>query len=53
MAFWCIVFMRVLVLGIGIIWLISSSIKYLCIAPHTPAVIVMRELIFQPLFGKL
>ena len=48
MAFWCKIFMRVLMLGFGIIWLISLLIECLCIAPRTPAVIVMRALIFQP-----
>ena len=50
MAFWCIFFMRILILVFGIFSLIGWSMECSCIAPLTPAVMVMRGLIFQPLF---
>ena len=43
MAFWCIFFMRVLMLGFGILRLVNLLIECLCIAPLTPVVIVMIE----------
>ena len=48
MAFWCMFFMRVLMLGYGILRSVSLLIKCSCTAPRTPAVIVMRGLVFHP-----
>ena len=39
-------------LGFGILRLVSVLIECSCIAPRTPAVIVMRGLVFQPPFCK-
>ena len=50
MALWCIFFMRVLVLALGIFRLVILSMECSCIAPLTPVVMVMRRLVFQPLF---
>ena len=50
MALWCRPFMRVLMLALGIFSLVSFSIECSCIAPLTPAVMVMRGLVFHPLF---
>ena len=49
MAFWCIFFMRVLMWFLGMFRLVSCSIECSWIAPLTPAVIVMRGLVFHPL----
>ena len=40
-------------LGFGSLRLINLLIECSCIAPHTPVVIVMRGLVFQPLFCEL
>ena len=53
MAFWCIFFMRVLMLGFEILRLVSLLIECSCISPLIPAVIVMRGLVFQLLFCRL
>ena len=53
MTFWCRFFMSNLILGFGSLILSSRSIECSCMAPHTPAVIVMRGLIFQPQFCML
>ena len=53
MAFWCISFMRVLMLGFEILRLINLLMDCSCIAPLTFAVIVMRGFIFHPLFCML
>ena len=50
MAFWCKSFMRVLILILGILSLVNLSIECLRIAPLIPAVMVMRGLVFHPLF---
>jgi hypothetical protein len=50
MALWCRLFMRFLMLVLGILRFVSFSIDFLCIASLTPAVMVMRGLIFHPLF---
>ena len=50
MAFLCKSFMRVLILILGILSLVSLSIECSHIAPLTPAVMVMRGLVFHPLF---
>ena len=42
--------MRVLILVLGILSLVGLSIECSCIAPLTPAVMVMRGLVFHPLF---
>jgi hypothetical protein len=46
----CRLFTRVLILVLGIFSLASFLIECLCMAPLTPVVIVMRGLIFHPLF---
>ena len=53
MAFWCISFMRVLILDFGILRLVALVIACSCIAPLTPAVMVMRGFVFHPLFCML
>ena len=50
MAFLCIFFMRVLMLFFGIFSLVSWSMKCSWIAPLTPAVMMIRRLIFHSLF---
>ena len=50
MAFRCIIFMRVLTMAFGIFSLFNCSMECSCIAPLTPAVMVIRGLIFHPLF---
>jgi hypothetical protein len=35
--------------ALGILRLVNCSIEFLCIAPLTPAVMVMRGLVFHPL----
>ena len=50
MAFWCISFMRVLMLVFGILRLATFSMDCLCIAPLTHDVIVIRGFAFHPLF---
>jgi hypothetical protein len=50
MALWCRLFMRVLILNFGIFRLFSFSMECSCMAPLTPVVMVMRGLIFHPLF---
>ena len=42
MAFWCIFFVRVLMLDFEISRLVSLLMDHSCIAPLTPVVIVMR-----------
>ena len=51
MALWCIFFMRgfVLLFG-GISTFFSWSMECLCIVPLTPVVMVIRGLVFHPLF---
>ena len=49
MAFWCRSVMGVLILVLGILSWVNLSIECLCIAPLTPAVMVMRGLVFHPL----
>ena len=50
MAFWCMFFMRVLVQVLETFSLINCSMEFSCIAPLTPAVMVMRGLVSHPLF---
>ena len=50
MALWCKLFMRFLILAFGIFKLFNFSIECLCMAPLTPVVMVMRGLVFHPLF---
>ena len=50
MAFSCIFFMRDLMLCFGILSLVSFSMECSCIAPLTPAVMVIRGLTFHPMF---
>ena len=50
MAFWCLFFMRVLILGFGNLRLACLLMECLCTTPFTPSVILMRGLVFHPLF---
>jgi hypothetical protein len=50
MALWCRLFTRVLILDFGICRLVSLSMECLCMSPLTPVVMVMRGLVFHPLF---
>ena len=50
MALWCMFFMSVLMLLVGIFRLVSFSMDFSCMAPLTLAVMVMRGLLFHPLF---
>jgi hypothetical protein len=43
-------FISFLIFDFGILILVSFSMECSCMAPLTPAVIVMRGLVFQPLF---
>ena len=53
MAFWCMSFISFLMLDFGMSIFVSFSMECSCMAPLTPAVIVMRGLIFQPLFWRV
>ena len=48
MAFWCMFFMRVLMMDFGIFRLASLLMECSCMPPLTPAVIVMRGLVCHP-----
>ena len=50
MALWCRLFMRVLILDFGICRLVSFSMECSCMAPLTHVVMVIRGLVFHPLF---
>ena len=50
MAFWCICFIRSLMLDLGIFSLVNFSMKCSWMAPLTPALMVMMGLVFHPLF---
>jgi hypothetical protein len=50
MAFWCMSFIRFLMLDFGIFSFVSLSMECSCMAPLTPAVMVMRGLVLHPLF---
>ena len=50
MAFWWIIFMRVLIACFGILRLVSLLMECSCMAPLTPAVMVIRGLVFHPSF---
>ena len=50
MAFWCKIFMSVLMLDFGSLSLVSCLIECSWMAPLTPTMIVMRGLVFHPLF---
>ena len=49
MAFWCMFFMRFLMLVFGRLRSVSLLMDCSCMAPLTPAVIVMRGFVNQPL----
>ena len=53
MAFWCIFFMRVLVLDFGLSNSVSFLIECSCMASLTLAMTMMRALTFQPLFWRV
>ena len=53
MALWCKFFMSVLMLDFGSLSLVSCSIQCSWMAPLTPRVIVMRGVVFHPVFGIL
>ena len=48
MAFWCMSFMSFLIFGFGILRSFSLLMECSCMAPLTPAVIVIRGFVFQP-----
>ena len=48
MAFWCIFFMSDLILDFGSLSLSGCSLECSWMAPRTPALIVMRGLVFHP-----
>ena len=50
MAIWCIIFMRVLMLGFGNLRLASLLNECSRTTPLTPNVILMRGLVYHPLF---
>ena len=50
MALRCRFFMRVLIMVLGIFRLVSFSMECSCMAPLTHFVMVMRGLVFHPLF---
>ena len=50
MAFWCRFFIRNLMLVLGIFSLLSLFVECSCMGPLTPAVMVMRGLVFHSLF---
>ena len=50
MGFWWIFFMRVLMACFGILRLASLLMECSCMAPLTPAMMVMSGLVFHPLF---
>ena len=50
MALWCRLFMRVLILVFGIFRLVNFLMECSCMAPLTHAMMVMRGLVFHPLF---
>ena len=52
MALWCMFFMSVLMLLVGIFRLVSFLMDFSCMAPLTPSVMVTRGLVFHPLFCK-
>ena len=49
-AFWYMFFMRVLIFDFGMFRLVSFLMECSCMAPLTPIVMVVRGLIFHPLF---
>ena len=49
-AFWCILFMRDLVFDFGMFRLANFLMECSCTASLTPAMMVMRGLVFHPLF---
>ena len=50
MAFWCMFFIRVLMLDFGILSSVNLVMDCSCIAPLTPAMMVISGFVFQPLF---
>ena len=49
-AFWCMSFMRFLMLDFGILSFVSLSMECSCMASLTAVVMVVRSLVFHPLF---
>jgi hypothetical protein len=50
MTFWCTYFMWVLIFDFGMFRLVSFLMECLGMTPLTPVVMVMRRLIFKPVF---
>ena len=50
MAFWWMCFMRRLMLGLGMLRSCNLLMDCSCMAPRTPAMIVIRGFVFHPLF---
>jgi hypothetical protein len=53
MAFWCMCFMRDLMLDLEIFSLVNLLMECSCMAPLTPAVMVMMGLVCNPLFCRV
>ena len=53
MAFWCMSFINFLMFDFGMFIFVRFSMECSCMAPLTPAVMVMRGLVFQPLFWMM
>jgi hypothetical protein len=51
MAFWCMFFIRFLMLDFGMFSLVRFPMECSCMAPLNPVVMVKMGLVFQPLFG--
>ena len=51
MAFWCMFFTRVLIMGFGVFRCASLFMACSCIAPFTPVVMVMRASLMGPSTG--
>ena len=50
MAFWCMSFIKKIMLDFEIFSFVSLSMECSCMTPLTPAVMVMRGLVLHPLF---
>ena len=53
MAFWCICFMRDLMLDLGIFSLVNLLMECSRMAPLTPTMMVMMGLVYHPLFCRV
>ena len=53
MTFWCMLFIRVLMVGFGSFKLVSLLMVCSCTTPLTPVVMIMRGLVCHPLFCRV